>query len=129
MLFLMNDTILDFSLRAVIPPREEARLRAMSYADILNEGARMFREKPNFYLVDTNAAQRIAALIVAKAPQANAALFDLTPLGKGATVKPFVVSLSIELLANLYTDFKAGRLTRELVDQRVWSRLPKPAAA
>jgi hypothetical protein len=39
MLFLMNDTILDFSLRAVIPPQEESRLRLTSYADILNEGA------------------------------------------------------------------------------------------
>jgi hypothetical protein len=129
MLFLMNDTILDFSLRAVIPPHEEGRLRATSYAEVLSEGARLFREKPNFYLVDDNAAKRLAALIVAKAPQANAALFDTTPMGKGPMIKPFVVSLSIELLANLYAEFKADKLTRALVDQRVWSRLPRPAAA
>jgi hypothetical protein len=129
MLFLMNDTILDFSLRAVIPPRDEARLLLTSYADILAEGARMFREKPNFYLVDHDAAKRLAALIVAKAPQANAALFDITPTGKGPMIKPYVVSLSIEVLANLYTEFKADRLTRELVDRRVWSRLPRPKAA
>ncbi len=129
MLFLMNDTILDFSLRAVIPPREEGRLRLTSYADILNEGARMFREKPNFYLTDSDAAKRLAALIVAKAPQANAALFDIRPAAKGLEVKPFVVSLSIEVLAYLYAEFKADRLTRDLVDRRIWSRLPRPAAA
>jgi hypothetical protein len=79
--------------------------------------------------VDEAAAKRLAALIVAKAPQANAALFDTTPIGKGPTLKPLVVSLSIEVLANLYAEFKADRLTRELVDRRVWSRLPRPAAA
>jgi len=129
MLFLMNDTILDFSLRSVILPQEEGRLRMTSYADILNEGAKMFRDKPNFYLTDRDAAKRLAALIVAKAPQANAALFDITPAGKGATIKPYVISLSIEILANLYAEFKADRLTRELVDRRVWSRLPRPVAA
>jgi len=129
MLFLMNDTILDFSLRAVIPPQEEVRLRVTSYADILNEGARMFRDKPNFYLTDTEAAKRLAALIVAKAPQANAALFDITPTGKGPTVKPYVVSVSIEVLASLYAEFKVGKLTRELADRRVWSRLPRASAA
>ncbi len=128
MLFLMNDTILDFSLRGVIPPQEEARLRQTSYADILNEGARMFREKPNFHVTDTEAAKRLAALIVAKAPQANAALFDTTPPGKGKMVKPIVLSVSIEVIASLYTEFKAGRLTRDLVDRRVWSRLPRVAA-
>jgi hypothetical protein len=129
MLFLMNDTILDFSLRAVIPPHEESRLRSTTYADILSEGARMFREKPNFYLTDVDAAKRLAALIVAKAPQANAALFDITPAGKGATVKPYVVSLSIEVLASLYAEFKAGKLTRDLADRRIWSLLPRSAAA
>jgi hypothetical protein len=129
MLFLMNDTILDFSLRAVIPPQEEGRLRFTSYADILAEGDRMFREKPNFHLTDREAGRRLAALIVAKAPQANAALFDTTPKGKGPMLKPIVVSLSIEVLANLYAEFKADRLTRDLVDRRVWSRLPRPAAA
>jgi hypothetical protein len=129
MMFLMNDTILDFSLRAVIPPQEEARLRVTSYADILREGARMFQNKPNFYLTDVEAAKRLAALIVAKAPQANAALFDIAPGGKGPVVKPYVVSVSIEVLASLYTEFKAGKLTRELVDRRVWSRLPRASAA
>ncbi len=66
---------------------------------------------------------------MAKAPQANAALFDTTPKGKGPMVKPIVVSLSIDVLARLYADFKADRLTRDLVDRRVWSQLPKSAAA
>jgi hypothetical protein len=125
----MNDTILDFSLRAVIPPKEEVRVKATSYAEILNEGARMFREKPNFHLTDPEAAKRLAALIVAKAPQANAALFDIKPAGKGPALKPFVVSLSIDVLANLYAEAKADRLTRDLVDRLIWSRLPKPAVA
>jgi hypothetical protein len=129
MLFLMNDTILDFSLRAVIPPQEESRLRTTSYMEILTEGARMFRDKPNFHLTDREAARRLAALIVAKAPTANAALFDITSTGNAPMVKPYVVSLSIEVLANLYAEFKADKLTRELVDRRVWSRLPRPAAA
>jgi hypothetical protein len=129
MLFLMNDTILDFGLRAIIPPQEEGRLRLTSYADILNEGARMFRENPKFHLTDPDAAKRLAALIVAKAPQANAALFDTTPKGAGPMLKPYVVSVSIEVLANLYTEFKTGRLTKDLVDRHVWSRLPRPAAA
>ena len=129
MLFLMNDTILDFSLRAVIPPREEHRVRSVTYADILNEGARMFVEKPNFYRTDAEAAKRLAGLIVAKAPQANAALFEIAPSDKGPKVKPYVVSLSIEVLASLYAEFKEDRLTRELVDRRVWSRVPRSAAA
>jgi len=128
MLFLMNDTILDFSLRGVISPQEEGRLRMTSYADILNEGARMFRDKPDFHRTNPEAAKRLAALIVAKAPQANAALFDITPASKGPDVKPYVVSLSIEVLASLYAEFKAGKLTRALVDYRVWDRLPRNAA-
>jgi hypothetical protein len=130
MLFLMNDTILDFSLRGVISPQEEVKLRGLSYADVLAEGARMFREKPTFHRTDADAAKRLAALIVAKAPTANAALFDTKPIGGGgATTAPYVVSLSIEVLAGLYAEFKEDRLTRELVDRRVWSRLPRPAAA
>ncbi len=129
MLFLLNDTILDFSLRTVIPPREEHRLRGVSYAEVLNEGARMFLEKPNFYRTDPEAAKRLAGLIVAKAPQANAALFEIMPAARGPTVKPYVVSLSIEVVASLYAEFKAERLSRELVDRRVWSQLPRPAAA
>ncbi len=125
----MNDTILDFSLLAVIPPQEEHRLRYMSYADILNEGVRLFHEKPNFHVTDPQTAKRLAALIVAKAPQANAALFDTTPKDKAKITKPIVVSISIEVLAGLYTEFKAGRLTRDLVDRRVWSLIPKVAAA
>jgi hypothetical protein len=130
MLFLLNDTILDFSLRVVISPHEETKLRGLSYADVLSEGARMFREKPAFHRTDPEAAKRLAALIVAKAPAANAALFDTKPTGGGGpTVPPYVVSLSIEVLASLYADFKENRLTRDLVDRRIWSRLPRPAAA
>jgi hypothetical protein len=129
MLFLMNDVILDFGLRALIPPEDERRLRHLSYADVLREGARMFQEKHNLPHVDVKAAQRLAAMIVTRAPQANAALFDVPPAGSRLAVKPYVVCVSIELLASLYAEFKVDRLTRDMVDRKVWSRMPRTAAA
>jgi hypothetical protein len=125
MLFLLNETILDLNLRALIPPAEAPRFAGLSFDQVMQQGADMFRQNPLLATEDVMRAKRLAALIVVKAPKANAAFFDTAAPQPGKRPRPpQVVSISIEVMATLYGEFLVGKLTPELAHRKVWSLLP-----
>jgi len=124
MLFLMNDTVLSFDAAELAPPMTRERFAALSLNYVGELGKELFAEEPLLHHKDRERAERLAALIVAKAPDVNAALF-VAP-GRGCRkddVQVRYAQLSIEVMAALLQRQNAGSLTNLEADRQVWRRL------
>lgn len=124
MLFLMNDIILTFDPAELAPPLTRERFQALSLNYVGELGKELFSEEPLLHHKDPERANRLAALIVAKAPEVNAALF-IAP-GRGCRKEDVQVryaQLSIEVMAALMQRQNAGALTNLEADRQVWRRL------
>ena len=75
MLFLMNDVVLSFEAAELTPPMSRDRFAALSLNYVGELGKELFAEEPLLHRKDLERVQRLAALIIAKAPDVNAALF------------------------------------------------------
>src|SRR5271155_4950490 len=75
MLFLLNDQVLRLERTKLPPPMEAERFRRLSFDFIRELGCELFAEQPLLLRAAPGRAERLAALIAAKAPQINAALF------------------------------------------------------
>jgi hypothetical protein len=125
MLFLMNDVVLSFDAAELTPPMTRDRFAALSINSVVELGKELFAEEPLLHHKDLERAQRLAALIVAKAPEINAALF-IAP-GRGCLkddVQVRYAQLSVEIMGALLQRQKAGALTNVEADRQVWRRLP-----
>ncbi len=124
MLFLMNDVVLSFDATELTPPMTRDRFAALSINSVAELGKELFAEEPLLHHKDLERAQRLAALIVAKAPEINAALF-IAP-GRGCLkddVQVRYAQLSVEIMGALLQRQKAGALTNVEADRQVWRRL------
>jgi hypothetical protein len=124
MLFLMNDVVLSFDAAELTPPMTRDRFAALSINYVAELGKELFAEEPLLHRKDLERAQRLAALIVAKAPEINAALF-IAP-GRGCLkddVQVRYAQLSVEIMGALLQRQKAGALTNVEADRQVWRRL------
>jgi hypothetical protein len=124
MLFLMNDVVLSFDAAELTPPMTRDRFAALSINAVAELGKELFAEEPLLHHKDLERAQRLAALIVAKAPEINAALF-IAP-GRGCLkddVQVRYAQLSVEIMGALLQRQKAGALTNVEADRQVWRRL------
>jgi hypothetical protein len=124
MLFLMNDVVLSFDAAELTPPMTRDRFAALSINYVAELGKELFAEEPLLHRKDLERAQRLAALIVAKAPEINAALF-IAP-GRGCRkddVQVRYAQLSVEIMGALLQRQKAGALTNVEADRQVWRRL------
>lgn len=124
MLFLMNDVVLSFDAAELTPPMTRERFAQLSLAYVGDLGKELFAEEPLLQHKDLERAQRLAALIVAKAPDVNAALF-VAP-GRGCRkddVQVRYAQLSLEIMAALLQRQNAGALTNLEADRQVWRRL------
>lgn len=124
MLFLMNDVVLSFDASEMAPPVTRDRFAQLSLSRVGDLGKELFSEEPLLHHKDVERAQRLAALIVAKAPDINAALF-IAP-GRGCRVEDVQVryaQLSLEVMSALVHRQKAGALTNLEADRQVWRRL------
>ena len=85
----------------------------------------LFRsEEPLLHRKDIERAERLAALIVAKAPDINAALFIAPGRGcRTADVQVRYAQLGVEVMGALLERQKAGGLTNLEADRQVWRRL------
>ena len=122
MYFLMNDVILNFEPQATAPPTDPRNLASLSIDSVLRLGRELFAEEPRLQQHALERARRLAALLVAKAPEVNAALFvapirDCPP----DAVASRLASLDLTLMGQLFRDQQAGRLTPDLADQLVWA--------
>lgn len=124
MLFLLNDVVLSFDAADVAPPMSADRFAKLSLNYVGELGKELFAKEPLLHHKDLERAQRLAALIMAKAPDVNAALF-IAP-GRGCRVEDVQVryaQLNFEVMGALLQRQKAGSLTNLEADRQVWRRL------
>lgn len=123
MQFLMNDAVLDLDLTTLLDG-EGPHLRALSVQAVAQLGRELYAEEPLLHREAPERARRLAALIVAKAPDVNAAHF-LAPARacRPAEVSSRFAALDVALLASLTAAQRAGELTPVGVDRKVWRRL------
>jgi len=124
MLFLLNDVVLEIE-GVRLPPRLDASsLEAMPFESLRRMGQELFAEDPRLQYEDRGRAQRLAALIAAKAPGVNAALFVAQTFDAPADeVHAQFAVVDDPLMADLEDRQREGRLDMVAADRRVWRRL------
>ena len=124
MLFLMNDVIFSFDAGELAPPMARDRFAKLSLNYVSELGRELYAEEPLLHLKDPERAKRLAALIITKAPEVNAALF-IAP-ARGCLVEQVQVryaQIGLEVMGALLQRQKAGSLTNVEADRQVWRRL------
>jgi hypothetical protein len=124
MLFLLNDQVLRLERAKLPPPIEAERFRRLSFDFICDLGRELFAEQPLLLRAAPGRAERLAALIAAKAPQINAALF-VAPGHRcpSAMVSMQFAVISFENMVWLYQHQQAGLLTKAAADRQIWRRM------
>ena len=124
MLFLLNDVILNLGAGVKEPPLDARAMQALSFNAVAGLAVEMFAAEPLAHRTDPERAARLALLITKKQPQVNAALFVAPARGcSPEAVTARYAGLSLEVMANLYAEHKAGRLTPAVADSHVWRRM------
>jgi hypothetical protein len=124
MLFLLNDVILSLDAAELAPPLTRDRFAKVSLNYVAKLGQELYAAEPLLHHKDPEKAQRLAALIVAKAPEINAALF-IAP-SRGCLVDQVQVryaQLGLEVMGSLLGRQKSGGLSNLEADRQVWRRL------
>lgn len=124
MIFLMNDVVFSVDVAELTPPMERDRFAKLSMNYVSELGRELYAEEPLLHLKDPERAMRLAALIVSKSPEINAALF-IAP-GRGCLVENVQVryaQIGLEVMGALLQRQKAGSLTNIEADRQVWRRL------
>lgn len=124
MLFLMNDVVLSLDALELAPPATVKRFNALSLEFVGKLGRELFAEEPLLHRTEPERARRLAALIAAKAPEINAALF-VAP-AKNCPIDQVAiryVQISFEVMGLLYERQQQGSLTTLEADRQVWRRL------
>ncbi|MES2034608.1 MAG: hypothetical protein V4466_10560 [Pseudomonadota bacterium] len=124
MLFLMNEVVLNLDALDLAPPVTAQRFAKLNLQFVSQLGAELFSEEPLLQRVAPERAARLAALIVAKAPEINAALFVAPSKGCPVDhVQSRYASLGFEVMSVLYDRQRHGVLTTVEADRHVWRRL------
>jgi hypothetical protein len=124
MLFLMNDVVLNLDALSLAPPVAARRFARLTHKFVDSLGAELFSEDPMLPHHDLERAERLAALIVAKTPEINAALFVATAVGCPLDqVQSRYCQIGFEVMSLLYERQKHGGLTTVEADRQVWRRL------
>ena len=124
MLFLMNDVVLSLDAAELSPPMTRDRFAALSLNFVAELGKELYAEEPLLHHKQVEKAKRLAALIIAKAPEINAVLF-IAP-ARGCLIEQVQVryaQLGLEVMGALHQRQKAGQLTNLEADRQVWRRL------
>jgi len=122
MYFLLNDVVLSMELQVMTPPMIARRFSALTLDCVQRLGREIYAEEPRLQHRKLERAKRLAALIVSKAPEVNAALFVAPPRGGDPDrVSVRLASLDLDVLARLYKDQQAGKLTSSVADRLVWA--------
>ena len=124
MLFLLNDTVLRLDGDAVDTRLGGRRMLSLEFPAILRMGQELFAREPLLQRTNPERARRLAALIAAKAPMINAALFVAPALDCPAgEVTVRVVACQSEAMDQLHELQQAGELDAVSADRRIWRRL------
>jgi hypothetical protein len=124
MLFLLNDVVLSLEVTELVPPLTREHFAQVSLSYVSKLGQELYAAEPLLHLKGVEKAKRLAALIIAKAPDINAALF-VAP-ARGCLVDQVQVryaQLSPEVMGSLFEHQRTGSLTNLEADRQVWRRL------
>ena len=124
MLFLLNETVFNLDSVALAPPVSATRFEKLSLRFVGQLGAEMFAKDPLLHLTSPERASRLAALIVAKAPEINAALF--VAMAQDCPVDQVAIryaQISFEVMGLLYSRQQDGLRNHLEADRQVWRRL------
>jgi hypothetical protein len=124
MLFLLNDVVLSLDATELTPPLASDQFAKVSLSYVAKLGQELYAAEPLLHHKDLEKAKRLAALIIAKAPDINAALF-VAP-SRGCLVEHVQVryaQLGPEIMGALFSQQKAGALSNTEADRQVWRRL------
>jgi hypothetical protein len=124
MLFLLNDRLLRLEPHDLAAPLRAAQVQALSFDFVVQLGRELFAEEPLLPHVAPGRACRLAALIIARQPEINAALF--VPPAQGCDpdeVQTRFVYIGLEVMSLLHERQEAGNLTNVFADRQVWRRL------
>jgi len=123
-IFLLNDVVLEFDQRSLVPPLEAGRFEALSFSAVIDLGRELFSEDPLVHRNSPDRARRLALLLSMKQPDINAALFVAPrhhcPPEQVATR---FCNISIEVMAELHAKNAEGALDAVTADREVWRRL------
>jgi hypothetical protein len=124
MMFLLNDVVLKLEGHELAPPLDAAQFANLRADTVSALGAELYATDPLLHLNNQERAKRLAALIILKTPEINAALF----LAPGRNCSPSQVScryaqLSFEVMSSLFSRQLEGALTTVQADREVWRRL------
>jgi hypothetical protein len=124
MLFLLNDTVLRLDGVAMDAKLNGRRMLNLEFPAILRMGQELYTREPLLQRTNPERARRLAALICAKAPMINAALFVAPALdcAPGEVTVRFVCC-EFETMAQLQSLHRDGRLDPVSVDRMIWRRL------
>ena len=123
MYFLLNDVVLTLELQLLTPPMMARRFSALTLDCVEKLGREIYAEEPRLQHRRLERAKRLAALIVTKAPEVNAALFVAPAHGcRYDAVAVRLATLDVTLLARLHVEQQSGRLTAALADDLVWTQ-------
>jgi len=124
MLFLLNDTVLRLDGVAMDARLGGRQMRTLNLPEILRMGQELYAAEPMLQRTNPQRALRLGALISAKAPMINAALFVAPSLDCAPSeVTVRFVACQFEVMAELYTLQQGGALNAVTADRRIWRRL------
>lgn len=124
MYFLLNDSVLNLQGEDLAAPALARRFASIGFDYVQTLGQELFAEQPMLQHDHPERAKKLAALINAKQPAINAALFIAPARGcPPAQVGVRFASLDLPTLANLQRAQASGMLDAVIADREVWRRL------
>jgi hypothetical protein len=124
MYFLLNDTVLNLHGDDLAPAALARRFGSVGFDYVQMLGQELFAEHPLLQRDRPERAIKLAALINAKQPSINAALFVAPARGcRPDQVGVRFASLDLPTLANLQRASATGALDAVTADREVWRRL------
>ncbi|MDB5461197.1 MAG: hypothetical protein JWO72_2938 [Caulobacteraceae bacterium] len=124
MLFLLNDKLFNLNREDLSPQVIERRFASVSFGYVQQLGQELFSESPVMQRVHPEQGAKLAALISAKSPEINAALFVApSQRCKPAQVGVRFASIDVVVMARLHTAEIRGNLDAATVDREVWRLL------
>lgn len=130
MLFLLNDTILDFDATGMAPYEVANHIHSLSLQQVIDLVSEAFTKTPTLPSTAPNAACKAAVMLLLKLPQINAALFlpALQPDGEVRYASRFA-ALDPPVIYDLKGMQDRGRLTPGVVNACVWGAAAASDAA
>lgn len=124
MYFLLNDAVLNLQGDDLAPHVLDRRFGSIGFDYVQTLGQELFSEQPLLQHAHPERAVKLAALIHAKQPTINAALFVAPSRGcQPAQVGVRFACLDLPTLANLQRAQSTGALDAVIADREVWRRL------